>query len=63
MELYSNSLVVVMGLIWVGSWFAQSITGWVRFNADRFSHEQDAVTYASYLGSAHFWQTTFQNWQ
>jgi hypothetical protein len=61
--LYSNSLVIVMTTIWVGSWVAQSITGWVEFNADRFSHQQDAVSYGTYLGSAHFWQTTFQNWQ
>jgi hypothetical protein len=52
-----------MGLIWVGSWVAQSITGRVEFNADRFEHQQDAVSYFSYLGSAHFWQTTLQNWQ
>ena len=25
--LYSNSLLIFMGLIWVGSWFAQSVTG------------------------------------
>jgi membrane protein implicated in regulation of membrane protease activity len=62
-SLYSNSLVLVMGLIWIGSWLAQSITGYVQFNADRFSHQQDAIPYGSYLGSAHFWQTTFQNWQ
>jgi len=62
-RLYSNSLVIVMTAIWVGSWFAQSITGWSEFNADRFGHEQDALSYGSYLGSAHFWQTTLQNWQ
>jgi hypothetical protein len=62
-SLYSNSLVIVMGLIWVGSWFAQSITGLTQFNADRIGHEQDPVSYSTYLGSPHFWQTTLQNWQ
>jgi hypothetical protein len=60
---YSNSLVAVMGAIWVGSWFAQSITGLAEFNAERFDHHQDAVSYLSYLGNAHFWEQTLQNWQ
>jgi membrane protein implicated in regulation of membrane protease activity len=63
MRIYSNSLVLVMGTIWIGSWAAQSITGWTEFNADRFQHVQDAISYGAYLGSAHFWQTTLQNWQ
>jgi hypothetical protein len=61
--LYSNSLLIVMGLIWVGSWFAQAVTGLSEFNAERFEHQQDALSFGSYLGSAHFWQTTLQNWQ
>jgi hypothetical protein len=61
--IYSNSLVLVMGTIWIGSWFAQSITGLTAYNAERFDHHQDAVSYGSYLGDAHFWEQTLQNWQ
>jgi Domain of unknown function (DUF6766) len=60
---YSNSLVFVMAAIWVGSWFAQSVTGRVQFNAERFDHHQDAVSWISYVGNAHFWEQTLQNWQ
>ena len=60
---YSNSLVIVMGVIWVGSWFAQSITGLSQFNADRFDHQQDALSWTSYVTNAHFWEQTLQNWQ
>ena len=60
---YSNSLVLVMLTIWIGSWFAQSITGLTQFNADRFDHHQDAISWTSYLANAHFWQDTLQNWQ
>ena len=60
---YSNSLVLVMLAIWIGSWFAQSITGLTQFNADRFDHHQDAVSWSSYLVNAHFWEQTLQNWQ
>jgi hypothetical protein len=61
--LYSNSLVLVMGTIWVGSWFAQSITGWSAYNQDQLDHHEHTVSWIGYLGSADFWQTTLQNWQ
>jgi hypothetical protein len=60
---YSNSLVLVMGTIWVGTWFAQSVTGWSEYNADQLEHSEETVSWLGYLGSADFWQTTLQNWQ
>ncbi len=61
--LYSNSLFVVMGLIFLGSWLAQSVTGWVEYSDQRFEHQMDAVSWWSYLGSADFWERSLQNWQ
>ena len=61
--LYANSLVLVMALIWLWCWFAQSVSGWSENNADRIEHEQNPLSWAQYLGSADFWQTTLQNWQ
>jgi membrane protein implicated in regulation of membrane protease activity len=61
--LYSNSLVLVMGTIWLGSWFAQAVTGWSEYNADRFQHQQDALSFGSYISNAGFWESTLQNWQ
>jgi hypothetical protein len=60
---YSNSLVLVMGVIWLWCWFAQSVSGWSENNADRIEHEQSPLSWLQYLGSADFWQTTLQNWQ
>ncbi|HEX2232242.1 MAG TPA: DUF6766 family protein [Thermoleophilaceae bacterium] len=62
-RLYENSLLLVMGVIWIGSWFAQSVTGLSAYNSDRLSHQQDTVTWPSYLTSPDFWETTLQNWQ
>jgi hypothetical protein len=62
-RLYENSLVLVMGTIWLGSWLAQSLTGVNRYNAERLSHQQDPLSWTSYLGSSDFWETTLQNWQ
>jgi uncharacterized protein DUF6766 len=63
LKIYSNSLVIVMGLIWVWCWFAQSVSGWSEHNADLLEHEQPSLSWVGYLGSADFWQTTLQNWQ
>jgi hypothetical protein len=60
---FSNSLLIVMTAIWVGSWVAQGIAGRAEYNADQLSHLQDPVSYLGYLGSADFWERTLQNWQ
>jgi hypothetical protein len=60
---YSNSLLIVMAVIFFGSWFAQSVTGWTEFNAAQRAHGEDTVSWLSYVGSASFWEATLQNWQ
>jgi hypothetical protein len=61
--IYSNSLLIVMAIIFAGSWFAQSVTGWTAFNADQQTHGGDPVSWLSYVGSADFWEATLENWQ
>ena len=60
---YSNSLVLAMGGIWLGSWFAQSITSRTEYNAELLSHHEPALSWVGYLGTSHFWERTLQNWQ
>ncbi|HYM58492.1 MAG TPA: DUF6766 family protein [Solirubrobacteraceae bacterium] len=52
--IYSNSLLIVMTLIFIGSWFGQSVTGWSEYNANQIEHEQQGVSWASYVGTADF---------
>ena len=61
--LYSNSLLIVMTTIWLGSWLAQSIAGASGYNADQLDHQAATVSWLSYLGSSDFWSRTLQNWQ
>ena len=61
--IYSNSLVIVMGIIFLGSWFAQSVTGWNAFNDQQAQHHEQTISWLGYLGSAEFWDATLQNWQ
>jgi hypothetical protein len=60
---YSNSLLIVMSIIFFGSWFAQSVTGWTEFNAQQVDHHEATVSWLGYIGSADFWEATLQNWQ
>jgi hypothetical protein len=61
--IYSNSLSIAMGLVFVGAWFAQSVTGWSDYNAEQAEHNQPSVSWLQYLGGPSFWEQTFQNWQ
>jgi hypothetical protein len=63
LRLYENSLLIVMGTIWLGSWLAQSITGVSEYNAERLDHQELPVSWADYLTRGDFWEKTLQNWQ
>jgi hypothetical protein len=60
---FSNSLLLVMAAIWLGSWLAHSITGMRVYNEEQLEHGDTALSWLQYLGSADFWETTLQNWQ
>jgi hypothetical protein len=62
-SLYSNSLLIVMAVIFLGAWFAQSVTGWTQYNDVQSEHGASAISWWSYVGTADFWEATFQNWQ
>ena len=61
--LYGNSLLIVMALIFLGSWLAQSLTGWNTYNQEQSAHHEQTVSWVGYLGTGEFWETTLQNWQ
>ena len=60
---YSWSLGIVMGLVFLLSWFAQSLAGWAAFNETRLQRLQDPLSWGGYLLNADFWARTLQNWQ
>ncbi len=61
--LFSNSLLVVMGAIFLLAWTAQAVAGLVVFNAEQLEHGQSLITLGEYIVSADFWNRTLQNWQ
>jgi hypothetical protein len=62
-RLYSSSLAIVMGAIFLACWLVQSIGGWAAYNETRLQRMQDPVGWGSYLLNSNFWSRTLQNWQ
>jgi len=60
---FSRSLGMLMGALFLLTWVASSIAGWAAFNSEQLAQRQDPVGWFSYLGEADFWNRSFQNWQ
>ncbi len=61
--LFSTSLGLVMGTVFVLSWLAQSVTGYSAHAEQQLASLQDPGTWQQYLVSPEFWNRTLQNWQ
>jgi len=61
--LFSNSLGLVMGSIFILSWLAQSVTGFSAYAQEQLQNLQDPGTWTDYVLSPEFWNRTLQNWQ
>jgi len=61
--LFSNSLGLVMGGLFLLSWLAQSVAGLSAFNNEQLVELRDPVSWGAYLGSGDFWNRSLQNWQ
>ncbi|MEU9376093.1 DUF6766 family protein [Streptomyces sp. NPDC048255] len=62
-RLYSRSLGLVMAVLFVLSWLAQSIAGAAAYNEQQLRKFQDPVGWSGYVASPDFWSRTLQNWQ
>jgi hypothetical protein len=61
--LFSRSLGLLMGALFLLTWTASSVSGWAAFNSEQLMSHEDPVTWLGYLGQGDFWSRTFQNWQ
>ena len=61
--LFSRSLGLLMGGLFLLTWAASSVAGWAAYNSEQLGDRQDPVSWVGYLGEADFWNRSFQNWQ
>jgi hypothetical protein len=63
LSLFSNSLGLVMGVIFLLSWLGQSIAGRAAYNEQQLADREDPVSWTRYVTEPEFWNRTLQNWQ
>jgi hypothetical protein len=61
--LFSRSLGLLMGALFLLTWASSSVAGWAAFNNEQLGSYSDPVSWVAYLGQADFWNRSFQNWQ
>lgn len=62
-SLFSWSLILAMGTIFLLSWLGQSVSGWASYNQTRLEQLRDPIGWTGYLTHPDFWERTLQNWQ
>jgi len=60
---FSRSLGLLMGALFLLTWGSSSVAGWAAFNGEQLAGHEDPVSWIGYLGHAEFWNRTLQNWQ
>lgn len=61
--LYKNGLSLVFLLLTLITLGAQALTGWVEFNKELIEKHVPEINFWPYLGSGHFIEATFENWE
>ncbi len=62
-RIYASSLLIVMTLIFVATWFGQSLNNWRVFNREQAAHDGAHASWGRYVLDPDFWEKTLQNWQ
>jgi hypothetical protein len=60
---YKNGLSLFLFVCFFLFWLGQSLTGWAENNQDLLQHGAPPLAFSHYLGSAHFIEATFENWE
>ena len=61
--LRENGLSIVLVSAFLAFWIGQSVAGYREYNDEQRQHGESETSYRSYLGSAHFWEATTENWE
>lgn len=63
LKLYSSSLSIVFGILFLASWSIHLYGSWRDQNAENLIKHQPLVSIGNFLVEPRFWFETFQNWQ
>jgi hypothetical protein len=60
---YEHSLSLVVLVLIVGTLGGQAVTGWHTYNDELRELGRATLSFGAYLGSGHFLEATFENWE
>ncbi len=60
---HRHGLSLVLFTLFALTMAGQTWSGWYAYNGDRRNHGEAGVTLAEYLGTGHFGEATFENWE
>jgi hypothetical protein len=63
LKLYEHSLSLALLLCFLISLGAHAVAGAAEYSAEQTAHGEAAISVGQYLGTARFWNESFQNWQ
>jgi hypothetical protein len=58
-----HGLSIVLVTLFAAAMIGQVATGWRVYNEERQQHGQKEVSFTAYLGTGHFGEATFENWE
>jgi len=58
-----HGLSISLLALFLVSMLGQTWAGWYAYNEEQRSHQQPEATLAEYLGTGHFGEATFENWE
>ena len=61
--LWENGLTIALLTIFLGTVIGQTLTGRLEYNNERATHRVLPVSLGQYLGSGHFQEALFENWE
>ena len=60
---HDNGLSIVLTSLFVLTMTGQIVTGWLAYNDDQRAHDEQEVALVAYLGTGHFGEATFENFE
>lgn len=63
LKIYSNSLSIVFGILFIISWGLHLYGSWQNHNVEQQLKNLPSESIGEYISQAKFWFETFQNWQ
>jgi hypothetical protein len=63
LALYTHSLSLAFGVLFIVSFLGHAATGTHHYNAEQRAHGQAPVSVLQYVETSRFWFESFQNWQ